>query len=321
MPTQRRRTGEPPAVGGRVGDYTIVERIGAGGLAELFKATPARPQGRSVALKCARRRASAGRRRTDSLAAEAEVLSEVRHPNVIRLLDVTEAPGTRALVLEYLDGPSVAQMLALLGRPKIPIPVAVCAYVAREVCRALEAAHAAGFVHRDVSPENIMTTSAGAVKLVDFGIAVRRGTGGGVRRRGVAIHGKPAYMAPEQILDCELDGRADVFALGAVLYEMLTLRRLFGASDDVATVQRVFNLEIEPPSRVHAAVPPEIDAIVLRALERAPDRRYASAAEMGRDLDAFLAGKDVGRTEMAAFAQMYRRIVNAERSSPARMAA
>jgi serine/threonine protein kinase len=298
--------------------YEITAPLGGGGSAELFHVRSRGGNSRQAVLKCLR---PAKQRRASALAREAAILGSIDHPNVVRLLDMTEHDGRQALVLEYLDGPSTAQLLALLGKTRLPVPVAVAAYIARELCRALDLVHSLGFVHRDVSPENVMTTTTGEVKLIDFGIAIRSRARRARPRRSVTLFGKPAYMAPEQVLDVGVDGRADLFAAGALLYEMLTLERVFAAENDEETIRCIFDRKVEAPSRQRPSVPPELDAVVLTALERAPRRRYQTAAAMAEALDTIVRASDVGALEVAAFANLYRRMVSRGRSSPIRLAA
>ena len=191
------------------------------------------------------------------------------------------------------------------------MPVGVAAYIAREVCLGLSAAHSLrapddrplNVVHRDVTPSNVMTTTGGEVKLVDFGIA-RVGEASTATRAGT-VRGKPAYMAPEQIAGGQVDARTDVFATGVVLYEMLTLKPLFLGENDLATVYQVMEHEIPPPSRLRTGTPVELDRIVLRALERPPRLRYQTAADMAEALTEVVDALGVGRGELASFARLF----------------
>jgi serine/threonine-protein kinase len=169
-------------------------------------------------------------------------------------------------------------------------------------------------VHRDVTPSNVLTTTAGEVKLVDFGV-VHVGRGGVTTRAGT-VRGKPAYLSPEQILGGPLDGRSDLFATGIVLHELLSLEPLFQADTELATIYRVMEHPIVPPSRLRAGVPPEVDRIVMRALERQPAARYQSALEMATGLAEFLATCPIGRPEIAALAAWFVRAARARRKVP-----
>jgi serine/threonine protein kinase len=307
----------------RIGHYEIIQRVGVGGMAQAFRAKARGPGGyeRELIIKCIVPDHAQDPDFLRLFIAEAKILGMLNHPNIVQVYDFGEDNGRHFLALEFLDGPSVAQILALLTKTGLPVPVAVAAYIAREMCLGLGAAHGLrgpdghllNVVHRDVTPANVMTTTAGEVKLVDFGVA-RLGPAGTATRSGT-VRGKPAYLSPEQILGAEIDGRADVFSAGAVLYEMLTLKPLFLADNDLATIYRVMHDPIAPPSTLRAQVPPEIDRIVLKALERPPGARYQTAGEMAAELTEFVNKASVGREEIANFATMYRRLT-APRSSP-----
>jgi serine/threonine protein kinase len=189
------------------------------------------------------------------------------------------------LELEYLSGWDLKQLFEAVSQRGERLPVSVTLRLMTEVCRGLAYAHSfvdetgvhRAIIHRDVSPANVMIGRDGAVKLLDFGLASL------TRGEILAIdtfHGKLAYMSPEQIERRQIDRRADVFALGALIHELLTGRRLFGVGDDVETVRRVRSLVIEPPSSLNPEVPPALDVIVLRALSHDPDQRYFSAVQM-----------------------------------------
>ena len=174
------------------------------------------------------------------------------------------------------------------------MPIVIAAHFAHEICRALDYVHSLQgsdgepmrVVHRDVTPSNIVLTSAGALKLLDFGVA-RYSATAAFSEHG-AIRGKAAYLAPEALRGDPIDGRVDIFALGVVLHEMLTLKDLFASESNLGTLHKVLEMEIPRPSAARADVPAELDAIVMKALQRDPARRYASAAEMARDLNEFV---------------------------------
>jgi eukaryotic-like serine/threonine-protein kinase len=290
--------GDDGAPGGeRVGRYEILEPLGIGGMAEVFKARCRGPAGfeRVVVIK----RILPAHWGDDELRRmfvdEAKVLGLLHHPNVVQVYDFgEEQDGTLFLALEYVDGPSISRVLSTLRACGRRMPAAIAAYVAREVCRALDYVHQLrsaddeplGIVHRDVTPSNVVLGRAGGVKLLDFGVA-KSVTASQLTRAGT-VKGKPAYLAPEQLESKPIDGRVDLFALGVVLHEMLTLEHLFAGDSDLATIKKVLEIEIPRPSHRRQDLPPELDRIVMRALERDPARRYPSAAEMGRELDDFV---------------------------------
>jgi eukaryotic-like serine/threonine-protein kinase len=294
----------------RIGRYQILERIGAGGMAEAFRARASGPGGyqRDLIIK---RILPHLARETDfirSFVDEAKILGMLNHPNVVGVYDFGVDEDRHYLALEFLDGPSVAEILTRVKKRDGQIPVAVAAYIAREVCKGLAAVHALRgpdgraleVIHRDVSPSNVMTTTAGAVKLLDFGLA-KIGAAQKVTKQGY-IKGKAGYLAPEQIKGAPIDSRVDIFSLGVVLHEMLCLEHLFyGEGGDIATVYRIIEMEIPPPSRARGEVPAAIDEIVFKALARDPDKRYPSAADMARDLDDVVAAAGLRVDDMAAF--------------------
>lgn len=293
-----------------VGRYEVLRPLGIGGMAEVFEARATGPGGfeRTVVIKrilpAFSRQAEFRRMFID----EAKILGMIHHPNVVQVYDFGEDDdGTLFLALELVDGPSISHVLRRLrahGRKMAP---GVAAYVAREVCRALDYVHtlasadgeALGIIHRDVSPSNIMLTSGGSVKLLDFGVA-KCATAGQQTKAGT-VKGKPAYLAPEQVQGHPIDARVDLFALGVVLHEMLTLEHLFAGDSELATLRKVLELAVPVPSRDRSDVPEELDRIVLRALERDPARRYGSAAQMARELDDFVVGCGIDAPEVSAF--------------------
>jgi serine/threonine protein kinase len=236
---------------------------------------------------------------------EARILGVLHHPNVVQALDFGESDGQLYLVLEYLEGPSLGRVL----RGERPVSPAVVAYLGREIARALDYVHNVEntdgtplrLVHRDVTPSNVIVTPSGTVKLLDFGIA----------KFATAIHatgvgtgkGKPGYLAPEQLQGKgdEIDGRVDLFALGVVLHELLTGDRLFRGDNDLGTMKKIMEMKIPRPSTKVAGVPPALDRIVMRALERDPGKRTASAAEVARDLDDVVLAAGLRQEDIAAF--------------------
>ena len=281
---------------GQLGRYRLIQPLGVGGMAEAFRATYSGPAGfeRTVVVKRILPANCADPEFLQMFAAEARILGMLHHPNVVQVYDFGESDGTFFLVLEYVDGPSLGRLLKTLRKAGRPIPAAVAAYIAREICRALDYVHGLrtsdgeplNVIHRDVTPSNIMLTMTGAVKLLDFGIAKYETSGTLTQHR--IVKGKTAYIAPEIIEERPFDARADLFSLGVVFHEILTLTPLFAGDNDLATLRRVMEMRVEPPSRIRPDVPARLDAIALTALQRDPAQRYASAGAMARDLDDFV---------------------------------
>jgi serine/threonine protein kinase len=298
----------------RIGRYDIVERIGAGGMAEAFRAVARGPGGyqRQLIIKCILPELARDEQFINLFVSEAKILGMLNHPNIVQVYDFGEADGRHFLALEFLDGPSLEQVLAMLRRSKQPLPVPLAAHIAREMCLGLGAAHRlcgpAGeplhVVHRDATPSNVLTTSAGAIKLVDFGIA-RTGMPRAVTETG-SVKGKPAYLAPEQLRGGAIDARADLFTTGVVLHEMLTLESPFDDDNPLASLYQVVEKKVPPPSQKRRAVPPALDAIVLHALEKAPAQRFQSAEEMAEALAPIAVEVD-GRRDVAELVALWKR--------------
>jgi serine/threonine-protein kinase len=235
---------------------------------------------------------------------EARIASRIHHANVCQVFDFGATDDTYFIAMEYLVGEPLSRIMKTIrkteGMNATRLPMLACKVVL-DACEGLHAAHELrgrdgellNVVHRDVSPQNLFITYDGNVKVVDFGIAsasdrVHHTSAGQVK-------GKFSYMAPEQSRGGKIDRRADVWALGVVLWEMLTLRRLFRRETTVETLTAMLNDEVPPPSAYNPDLPPGLDAIVLKALQRNPDERYATARDFGRDLSRF-----AGLTGMAA---------------------
>src|SRR6185369_6953614 len=245
---------------------------------------------------------------------EAKILGLLHHPNIVQIYEFGEEDGVLFLALEYVDGPSLSRVLRTLRGANKRMPPAIAAFVAREICRALECVHELGdeqgkplgAIHRDVTPSNVILTPAGEVKLLDFGVATFKNALQGTKSG--TVKGKPAYLAPEQLEGKPIDGRVDLFALGVVLHEMLSLEHLFAGDSDLATVRKILQMQIPTPSVKRPDVPAELDAIVMHALERDPAKRFASAAEMARALDDFIVGCRLHLDDVLAFLREIERL-------------
>ena len=314
---------------GQLGRYRLRKSLGVGGQAEVFKADYSAPGGfeRTVVIKKILPANCADPEFVRMFAAEAKILGMLHHPNVVQAYDVGESDGTLFLVLEYVDGPSLGRLLRALQIAGRPLPLAIAAYFARELCRALDYVHGLrnsdgqllNVIHRDVTPSNVVLTSTGSLKLLDFGIA--KYDSSDVHTRQQIVKGKPGYLAPEAIEGLPFDGRADLFAVGVILHEMLTLTPLFRADHELAVLHKVLEMPIAPPSETRAEIPASLDAIVMQALERDPARRYASAAQMARDLDEFVVGAKLRVEDVVHFLRKVEPLLNRPRRSVAALAA
>jgi serine/threonine-protein kinase len=270
-----------------VGDYEILGEIGRGGMGIVYKA---RQPGlnRLVALKVILAGEHAGPDALARFRAEAEAVARLQHPNVVQVYEVGERDGLPFLSLEYCPGGSLDQQLA--GGP---LPAHQAASLIRALAEGVQAAHAAGVVHRDLKPANVLLDASGTPKMTDFGLAKRLGESG--RTATGAILGTPSYMAPEQA-DCNggsVGPAADVYALGAILYECLTGRPPFQGRHLLATVRQVVAEEPTPPRQINANIPKDLQTICLKCLEKDPRRRYSSAKALGDDILAYQRGEAI----------------------------
>jgi TPR repeat protein/tRNA A-37 threonylcarbamoyl transferase component Bud32 len=276
---------QAPGEIGRLGRYRVFRQLGAGGMGVVFEAEDSRLK-RKVALKVMRPEAAADAAGRARFLREAEAAAALDHEHIVPVHDLGEENGAPFLVLPLLKGESLEDRL----KRQRPLPLAEALRIAREMAEGLAAAHEAGLVHRDVKPANVWLTSPGGrVKLLDFGLARLAEGDAGMTRSG-AVLGTPAYMAPEQIADPrKVDGRADLFSLGAVLYEMLAGRRAFPGQTRDAVLISVATTQPPAPHAVNPEVPPEVSALVLRLLEKAPPQRPSSARQVARQLGALAA--------------------------------
>jgi serine/threonine-protein kinase len=268
--------------------YEVEAEIGRGGAGVVYRARHLRLN-RRVALKMLLAGAYAGAPELLRFQREAEAEAGLRHPNIVQVHDVGDHEGRPYFTMELVEGGSLAQALA--GTPQ-PAPQA--AGLVATLARAVDAAHEAGIVHRDLKPGNVLLTADGTPKVSDFGLARRLEGGAGLTQSG-AIVGTPSYMAPEQARGKALASgpAADVYALGAILYELLTGRPPFRAETAVETLQQVISQEPAHPSRLNARVPRDLETICLKCIHKDPQRRYATAAALADDLDRYQRGEPI----------------------------
>jgi TonB family protein len=298
-PSRRAEPREAVAPSGpdRFGQYELLERIASGGMAELFRARRSGVEGfqKIVAIKKILPHIANNDEFITMFADEAKVAAQLNHPNIVHIYDLGKIEsGGYFIAMEYVEGTDLRTVLKSgreSGRP-MPIPLAV--YVASKVASALDYAHrrrdARGeelrIVHRDVSPQNILISHEGEIKLCDFGIA--KADRKVSRTESGSLKGKLQYMSPEQAWGKTIDHRSDLFSLGCVLHEMLTGERLFRGDSDMTVLELVRKADVPPPSRVNAEVPAALDAIVMKSLAKEPEDRYATGSELLRDLESIL---------------------------------
>lgn len=292
----------------RFGRYLLLERLGRGGMAEVFKAVAEGAQGfrRVFVVKRILPEFAASPYFVSLFADEAKLSALLHHPNLVQVYEFGAVAGVHYLSMEYLDGTDLASAMTGLTKLNEKMPPSLAVFIAQQVAHGLAYAHAAQdergaplrLVHRDVSPENIMLMDAGTVKLFDFGIALSDQRFATSITQGKVLKGKLAYSSPEQVKGQPMDGRSDIFSLGVVLWEMLTGRRLFAADEDARTLYNVLEREVVPPSTINPAVPPELDRVVLRALAREPGRRQSNADVLSEELDDILRALPHHRTHL-----------------------
>jgi tRNA A-37 threonylcarbamoyl transferase component Bud32 len=264
--------------------YEIGDPLGRGGMAQVFRGTD-RLLGRPVAIKVLDRRYRDDAKFQTRFRREAQAAAGINHPNVVSIYDTGSQESSHYIVMEYIDGDTLGDILQREGA--LPSHRAVA--IADSVAQALEAAHQKGMVHRDVKPGNIMVDRSGTVKVLDFGIA-RAAADDTLTQTGVVL-GTAAYLSPEQAQGETVDARSDVYSLGCVLYEMLTGRQPFTADSPLGVAYKHVREEPIPPSQVDPDIPPEVEAVVMTALAKDPAARYPSGGAMREALSAAATGE------------------------------
>lgn len=288
------------------GKYFLAEKIATGGMAEIYLAKLLGPSGFEKQLIIKQIHPQFGERRefVELFVAEAKTLVSLSHGNIVPIYELGVVDDTYFIAMEYIDGPTLAQ---LLDARKAPLEPGVAAYVCAELLKGLDYAHrkGAGVIHRDLSPRNVMLSRDGEVKIVDFGIAATVGDDVNARDSGRPAGSFP-YMSPEQVRREPLDTRTDLFSAGILLWECLTARRLFERDTDDATLDAVLHGDIPPPSHFDSAVPPALDELCERALQRDRDARFADAGAFLQRLTRFLYSVDPPVTPSALSALVAR---------------
>jgi serine/threonine-protein kinase len=299
-------------IGRRIGPYEVTSKLGEGGMGEVYRATDTKLR-REVAIKVLPAAFVEDRERLDRFEREAQLLAQLHHPNIASIFGLEESDGTRALVMELVEGPTLADRLA-----NGPLPLDESLAIARQIAEALEEAHEKGIVHRDLKPQNVKASREGKVKVLDFGLAkamdpaaTASGASGsasqlaasptltlGATQMGVIL-GTAAYMSPEQAKGVAVDKRADIWAFGVVLHEMLSGRRLFEGDSVPETLAGVLKTEIDLAA-LPADLPAALRRLLRRCLERNPKNRLHDVADARIVIDDVLAGRHEERPAVAA---------------------
>ena len=278
------------------GRYELLKRLAGGGMGEVYLARQRGPAGfeKLLVIKTLLPHLCEDEEFIAMFKDEARLCAHLVHPNICQVFEFDEIGGTWFLTMEYLRGEDLRRLERACEQRGRPLPVPLICRIVADAAAGLAFAHSLrdpsgrsyGIVHRDISPQNILVTLDGGVKIIDFGIA--KAVGRSQHTRTGALKGKCGYMSPEQADGAPVDARADIFALGIVLHELLTGRRLFKAADDVQTLARVRECRVPPPSQLEPELPLALDPIVLKALAKDPAERYGGAQEMRLALEDWI---------------------------------
>jgi TonB family protein len=287
---------EEPTDGIKFGQYVLLEKIATGGMAEVWKARMRGVEGfqKIVAIKKILPHLSDNQEFIGMFVDEAKLAAQLNHNNIIHIYDLGKIQNSYYIAMEFVDGFDLKTILKRAQDRGQPLAIELALFITSKIAAALDYAHRKrdfenrdiGLVHRDVSPQNVLISHEGDIKLCDFGIA--KAASKASHTQAGALKGKLQYMSPEQAWGRTIDRRSDIFALAIVLFEMLTARKLFQGENEMSVLEQVREAKVIAPSQLNDEVTPEIDAIVLKALQRNPSNRYQTAAEMARDLDAVL---------------------------------
>jgi serine/threonine protein kinase len=302
---------EGPTVALVFGKYERIRRIAQGGMGEVFLARQTGVLDRLAILKALRADLSKEHEFVEQFLDEARVAATLNHPNIVAIFDVGDWQGTYYIAMEYIAGEDLSKLWYAAAKAGIGLPFQVSVRIIMEAALGLDHAHRAKdvrgkpltIVHRDISPQNIMVRQDGVTKLVDFGIA--KAANKNSRTQAGMVKGKLQYMSPEQVRGEPLDGRSDQFSLGIVLWEMCTGRRLFKADSEINTLQKILQTPVPKPTSHVPGFPAELEAIIMRMLERDINRRFASLGDVAARLKEYLDRSSVqsGEVGVAAFVQ------------------
>jgi serine/threonine protein kinase len=293
------------------GRYLLLDKVASGGMAEVWRAKLSGEQGfqRIYAIKKILPHVAEDTEFITMFTDEALITSSLQHANIGQVYEFSKIGDTFYIGMEYISGKDLKTVWSYNRSRKTTIPIELAAFITQKMSDGLDYAHRrtdnfgndAGIVHRDVSPQNILLSWDGEVKVIDFGIAKASEKSG--RTRPGTLKGKFAYMSPEQIRGLGLDGRADIFAIGVVLYELCTGERGFSADSEFSLLEMVRNVEIKPPTIVNRDIPAELERIIYKALAKDREHRYQTAAELSEDLQRFLIsrGKPPNRQDLANY--------------------
>ncbi len=274
------QVGEDLLLGTTIGVYRVARLLGIGGMGRVYKGV--HPTiGSRVAIKVLSRECSDRRDLVERFFSEAKAVNLIRHESIVNVLDLAMLPDGRPyIIMEYLDGAPLSALVDAAIQARAPVPLGGLARLAAEVLDALGAAHGKGIVHRDLKPDNIYVTPAGRPKVLDFGIAKLTDNAPGTGTATGSLLGTPHYMAPEQAAGRSVDHRADLYAMGVILFECATGQKPFLAESLFDLLRKHVEAPPQPPRQLRPDMPPELEMVILTALAKAPDQRFASAQAM-----------------------------------------
>jgi predicted Ser/Thr protein kinase len=270
---------DDPMIGSQLGAYRVESLLGIGGMGRVYKGVHPKI-GSRVAIKVLSRECSDRRDLVERFFAEAKAVNVVAHESIVNVLDLSMLPDGRPyIVMEYLDGAPLAALIEQ-ARTRGPLPIGAVARLVAEILDALGAAHAKGIIHRDLKPDNVYVSPAGRAKVLDFGIAKLQPELGGSSTHTGSLLGTPHYMSPEQASGRPVDARADLYSIGVILFECLTLQKPFVADSLFELLRKHIETPPPPPRALRPDLPPELEHVILTALAKAPEQRYQSAQAM-----------------------------------------
>ncbi len=280
----------------RFGQFHLMEKIATGGMAEVYKARMSGVDGfqKIVAIKKILPHMAASDDFITMFADEAKLAAQLNHPNIIHIYDLGKVENSYYIAMEYVEGRDLRSILKSGSEHGLSLPPELALFIASKLAAALDYAHRRkdfdgkdlSLVHRDVSPQNVLISYEGDIKLCDFGIA--KATSKSSQTQAGALKGKLQYMSPEQASGKPIDRRSDLFSLGSVLYEMLSGEKLFAGDSDLTILEQVRNAKAQPPSAKNPDIPKRVDSIVLKALAKNAEDRYQNASDFQRDLESVL---------------------------------
>jgi len=282
------------------GKYVLLERISVGGMAEVFKAKAFGVEGfeKILAIKRILPSMAEDADFIEMFIDEAKICGQLNHANICQVFELGRVNDSHFIAMEFVWGKDLLQMQNRFRKMRQTMKPEMAAFIAAKLCEGLDYAHKKkdatgkplGIIHRDISPQNLLVSYEGELKIIDFGIA--KAASRSSKTQAGVLKGKFGYMSPEQVRGLPLDRRSDIFAIGTILYEMLTADRVFIGDSDFETLEKVRNVDVPPPSKVNPKCPPALENIILKALKKEVEDRYQWAAEMQEDLQAFLMQQD-----------------------------